>query len=142
MRCVKGMCGLKVAWSEENLGFKGLIIQKILCYTCIGKISIRHTGVGLAHAPLNYTYICIVSRTSGVCICTIRANYANGMAVWWEQLQWSFKPAVYTHGSIKHQSRLSQWRDTSGGSTRRSYVAWGPTYPDLEPSVTTVGHFN
>ena len=25
IRCVKGMCGLKVAGSEENLGFKGLI---------------------------------------------------------------------------------------------------------------------
>ena len=25
IRCVKGMCGLKVVWSEKNLGFKGLI---------------------------------------------------------------------------------------------------------------------
>ena len=25
IRCVKGMCGLKVAGREENLGFKGLI---------------------------------------------------------------------------------------------------------------------
>ena len=24
IRCVKGMCGLKVAGREENLGFKGL----------------------------------------------------------------------------------------------------------------------
>ena len=27
IRCVKGMCGLKVAGREENLGFKGLSIE-------------------------------------------------------------------------------------------------------------------
>ena len=27
IRCVKGMCGLKVAGSEENLGFKGLRVM-------------------------------------------------------------------------------------------------------------------
>ena len=29
IRCVKGMCGLKVAGSEENLGFKGLKVVQI-----------------------------------------------------------------------------------------------------------------
>ena len=27
IRCVKGMCGLKVVWSEKNLGFKGLRVR-------------------------------------------------------------------------------------------------------------------
>ena len=29
IRCVKGMCGLKVVRSEENLGFKGLMSTSI-----------------------------------------------------------------------------------------------------------------
>ena len=42
IRCVKGMCGLKVARSEENLGFKGLKISVCYCFLYRNAIFICH----------------------------------------------------------------------------------------------------
>ena len=60
IRCVKGMCGLKVARSEENLGFKGLKVE-LICTLIVCESMKCGSSVLLHFECGNVLKICVVS---------------------------------------------------------------------------------